>query len=277
VLSYWTISDVFDEGSYIEGHSLVPFGEVFGLINYQGVRKATFNAFKMLHMMGGTRLSLTGGSGDADGVDGFATVSDDGSQVAVIVYNFFEDLSGNTGGSNSVNLTINSLPLPQGKVTVHHYRVDETNSNAYGAWVKQGKPAKPSTAQWDEMRTASNLAELRPQATFNYSGGAYTDTFTLPRQSVSLLLFKSDAVPVTVKEPASKTGPALSLRGTMLRINGSRESPMDLVLYSLDGKNVKRLKISGDCYDLRRLLPKGAFIVRARLQGALVLGRIVVD
>jgi len=46
VLSYWTISDVFDEsgatlGSYIEQHSSIPFGGVFGLINYQGLRKAT--------------------------------------------------------------------------------------------------------------------------------------------------------------------------------------------------------------------------------------------
>jgi len=76
-----TISDVFDEGSYITGHSLGPVREVFGLINYQGIRKAAFNGYKMLNMMGTTRLALTGGTADADGVDGFATVSSDNSQV----------------------------------------------------------------------------------------------------------------------------------------------------------------------------------------------------
>jgi xylan 1,4-beta-xylosidase len=276
VFSYWVISDVFDEGSYIEGHSLVPFGQVFGLINYQGVKKATFNAFKMLNMMGTTRLQLSGGSGTSDGVDGFATLNKNGSEVAVIIYNSFVDFSG-AGSANSVNLTVSNLPLPKGKITVNHYRVDETLSNAYNTWVKQGKPSKPSTAQWDEMKTASNLAELKPQVSFDYSGGAYTDTFTLPGQSVSLLLFKSDAVPVTVHRPALKTGPELSLRGMMLRVTNSRESPMDIVLYSLDGKKMKRLKISGDCCDLRRLLPKGIFLVLARLQGSSVLGRIVVD
>jgi hypothetical protein len=127
------------------------------------------------------------------------------------------------------------------------------------------------------MRAASALAELRPQATFNNTGAAYTESFSMPRQSLSLLLFKSDAVPVTEHRPALKTGPELSLRGTTLRVTHSRESLMDIVLYSLDGKKIKRLKISGDCCDLRRLLPKGIFLVLARLQGASVLGRIVVD
>ena len=52
VFSYWVLSDVFDEsggpsGSYILGQGgNLPFGRVFGLMTFQGVRKAAFNAFR---------------------------------------------------------------------------------------------------------------------------------------------------------------------------------------------------------------------------------------
>ena len=68
VFSYWVLSDVFDEssgpsGSYILGKNggQLPFGEVFGLMTAQGMRKAAFNAFKMLNMTGPVRLSSAGG------------------------------------------------------------------------------------------------------------------------------------------------------------------------------------------------------------------------
>ena len=77
--SYWAVSDVFDEssgpsGSYIlaQGGNL-PFGRVFGLINFQGMRKASWNAFRMLNYLGSKRLATTGGTA-SDGVDGMATI-----------------------------------------------------------------------------------------------------------------------------------------------------------------------------------------------------------
>ena len=56
VFSYWVLSDVFDEsggpsGSYILGQGgNLPFGRVFGLMTLQGMRKAPFNAFKLLEL-----------------------------------------------------------------------------------------------------------------------------------------------------------------------------------------------------------------------------------
>lgn len=275
VLSYWAISDVFDEGSYIENNNLVPFGQVFGLINYQGIRKATFNAFKMLHMMGTIRLSLSGGTGEADGVDGFATVNDDNSQVAVMVYNFYKSLDGQTA-VDDVALTVNNLPLSNGEVEVRHYRVDETHSNAYDVWIKQGKPARPSTAQWDEMRAASNLAELGPMTTIDYSGNPYTETFTLPRQSVSLLLFKSSVFQIDVEDPLSKANPAFLLKGTTLHVADARERPIEIVLYGLDGKIVKCLRMASEFCDLRQYLPKGIFLVRVLGNNPHIIRKIAV-
>jgi hypothetical protein len=281
VLSYWVISDVFDEwGSegYIKGNNMVPFGEVFGLINYQGIRKATFNAFKMLHMMGSTRLQLTGGTNTADGVDGFATASANGSEVAVIVYNFYKVLGGQTG-SDLVNITLNDLPLPKGQVTVQHFRVDSLHSNPYAVWLKQGKPVKPSTSQWDEMRAAQNLAEIQPAKTINYTGAAYTDTFTLPRQSVSLLLFKSSngVINKTDLSSSSTKAPAISITGTILRTTGSGKVPMDVGLYSLDGKCIKRLRVSNAVCDLRQFLPKGTYILHAKVRAESITGKVAIN
>ena len=81
VFSYWVLSDVFDEssgpsGSYILGKTSgnLPFGQVFGLMTFQGMRKAAFNAFKMLNYLGPKRLMSRGGTG-SDGVDAMATMS----------------------------------------------------------------------------------------------------------------------------------------------------------------------------------------------------------
>ena len=82
VFSYWVLSDIFDEsggpsGSYILGQGgNLPFGRVFGLMTFQGVRKAAFNAFKMLNYLGPRRLMSGGGTGGASGTANFALVVD---------------------------------------------------------------------------------------------------------------------------------------------------------------------------------------------------------
>jgi xylan 1,4-beta-xylosidase len=278
VLSYWAISDVFDEGSWYSSHSTTLFGQVFGLINQHGIRKATFNAFKLLHMMGDTRISLTGGTGDADGVDGFATVSSDNSQVAVMVYNFYAALAGQTAVDN-VNLTINNLPLPNGPVEVRHYRVDSLHSNPFGVWLKLGKPASTNTSAMDQIRTASNLAELNPMKTITYSGGALTETFDLPRQGLSLIVLKSNSVRIG-REPVLaplRQCPALSITGATLSVTGDYKSPIEAAIHSLDGKEVKRLSVSRSGIDLGQILPKGTYLVRAGASGQRLVGKTVID
>ena len=113
VFSYWVLSDIFDEsggpsGSYILGQGgNLPFGRVFGLMTFQGVRKAAFNAFKMLNYLGPRRLMSGGGTG-GDGVDAMATTSASGDEIQILVYNFFATL--NTTGSDDVTVTVNNLP-----------------------------------------------------------------------------------------------------------------------------------------------------------------------
>src|SRR3954470_20526097 len=146
VFSYWVLSDVFDEsggpsGSYILGQhgGQLPFGQVFGLMTFQGIRKAAFNAFKLLNYTGPVRLMSGGGTG-SDGVDAMATTSQAGDEIQILVYDYFAKL--HTNGSDSVTINMSNIPaaLSDKKVFVTQFLVDETHSNPYSVWTTQGKP-----------------------------------------------------------------------------------------------------------------------------------------
>jgi len=192
VFSYWTLSDVFDEsdgpsGSYIlsQGGNL-PFGRVFGLMTFQGLRKTAFNAFKMLNYLGPQRVMSDGGTG-GDGVDAMATTSVSGDEVQILVYNYFATLD--TSGSDDVMVTVSNLPaaLAGKEVFVTHFRVDESHSNPYSVWVSQGSPTNPTEEQWRAMREAQHLALLEPVSRTTVST-TYTASFAMPRQAGSLLV-----------------------------------------------------------------------------------------
>jgi xylan 1,4-beta-xylosidase len=289
IISYWAISDVFDEafpgfGSWIEDHNKIPFGQVFGLINYQGIRKPTFNAFKMLNMMGTTRLSLNGGSGDNDGVDGFAAIKDT-SQVSILVYNYYKDLSKN-GPDETVNLTIKNLPFPNGsKISFQHFRVDSTHSNAYTVWQKNGKPVSPTPTVWDSMRAQQNLALYEPATTIEYSGSQITKSFPLPRWGVSLFLLKRvfadslklSIIPIQTSENSVRQSVPFLLKGSTFIINNHLKEPVDLLVYSAQGQVVKKCRISKTTVNIGIGLASGFYIVRAFTSGVLFSSKMIVE
>ena len=193
VFSYWVISDVFDEsggpsGSYILGQTAngtLPFGSVFGLTTFQGMRKAAFNGFKMLNYLGPKRLAVSGGTGTADGVDAFAAMSANNDEVQVAVYNYYKTVN-TTGSDDSVTVTVNNLPFT-GQAYVTRFIVDNTHSNPYSVWTGQSKPTNPSESQWQAMRAAQHLA-LAQAVTQTTVSSSYSTTFTLPKQGSSLII-----------------------------------------------------------------------------------------
>ena len=57
VMSYWTFSDVFEEQGVVKK----PFYGGYGLIAAYDLPKPAFNAFKMLHLLGDTKIPAIGG------------------------------------------------------------------------------------------------------------------------------------------------------------------------------------------------------------------------
>jgi MYXO-CTERM domain-containing protein len=193
VFSYWVLSDVFDESSgtansYILSHSNgnLPFGQVFGMMTAQGMRKAAFNAFKMLAYLGPNRL-MSGGGTSSDGVDAMATMSAAGDELEILFYDFYQTM--NTTGSDMVTVNVSNLPstLAGKSVFVTQFLVDQTHSNPYDTWNSQGKPASPTEAQWQAMKAHQHL-ELAQPVSKTTLGTTYTASFTLNRQAGTLLI-----------------------------------------------------------------------------------------
>jgi xylan 1,4-beta-xylosidase len=282
VLSYWSISDVFDEwwgnnsNSFIEGNNYVPFGQVFGLINYQGIKKAAFNAYVMLHKMGTIGLQLTGGSGETDGVDGFATVNADTSQVAVLVYSYYNDLT-TSGADDNVNLVINNLPFKNGQqILVNHYRVDSLHSNPYGVWKKLKSPVTPSTAQWDSLKAHQNLEMMEQPTTIQYTGAPINKSLTLPRWSVSLLTFSKGATGTAHSAGAQVKSSMFTLHGTTLTVSSKMAGPVDVLVYGVNGRLIKQIRSEQRSVDLSAGLPKGIYLTHAAVAGNKFTGKIAI-
>ena len=166
-----------------------------------GIHKPVLKVFEMLGKLGGTRLPVTssgalgldailadGARGAAPDVDGLAVR--DGARVLVLLWNYHDDL----------------VPVPPARVTLSvrlppghgegarltHFRVDDTHSNAYAAWLALGSPAAPDAAQRARLEDAMRLATLSPAGRVDAPGGVVTVQTELPRFGVSLVVVEPE-------------------------------------------------------------------------------------
>jgi xylan 1,4-beta-xylosidase len=158
-----------------------------------GVNKPVLNVFRMLGMLRGDRVAVTGDQAydaariQAAGVRGARTDIDalatkDAHGIAVMVWNYHDDDVIDAG--SPVELHIAGIPAKQ--VQLRHYRIDQDHSNSYAAWKRMGSPAHPTPAQVAELQKASELAQVEA-ATVETRDGTATVRMQLPRQAVSLV------------------------------------------------------------------------------------------
>jgi xylan 1,4-beta-xylosidase len=159
-----------------------------------GINKPVLNTFRMLGQMSGDRVQAISSAGLAveeirdKGVRGAPDISALAARsprsATVLVWNYHDDDV--AAPAASITLTIDGLPA--GRATVAHYRIDETHSNSYSAWQQMGSPHNPTPAQYAELEKASELQELRAARQVTVvSDGRVTETFDLPRKSVSFV------------------------------------------------------------------------------------------
>ena len=104
--------------------------------------------------------------------------------ATVLMWNYHDDDL--PAPAAPITLTIEGLPA--GRATVTHFRIDETHSNSYSAWLRMGSPQKPTPAQYAELERASELQALTPARQITIGkDGRVTETFDLPRKSVSFV------------------------------------------------------------------------------------------
>ena len=165
MMSYWTFSDVFEEG----GVPASPFYGGFGLIAQGGVAKPGFNAFALLHRLGEERLRV-------DSPSALATKRADGS-LAVAVWNSAPP--GAAGTARSLVLQFSGVP-PRARASVTI--IDSSRGSALPLWERMGRPRYPTQEQLRQLRAA---AALPAPARERLSGGAIA--LTLPSPALALV------------------------------------------------------------------------------------------
>jgi xylan 1,4-beta-xylosidase len=196
-LGYWVIWDLYEE---IDTGDVLAFREGnYGLLLKGDARypesfdvaKPAFNAFRLLHLMGDTTLSTTGGT-SSDGVNAAATIAVDNGSVQILVYNHVNGGTADSADASLVALNVTNLPFAPGSVRVRHCVLDQTHSNSYYAWVQMGSPAQPSQSEWAELRNAAELC--CHETTVELESSSWTVTFPQDNYSVALIELSSTSL-----------------------------------------------------------------------------------
>lgn len=168
MMSYWTFSDVFEEQGVVE----TPFYGGFGLIAENGIPKASFNAFALLHRLGDTRIETNTDSA-------LVTRRADGS-LAIAAWNLF--LPEEQGETKTVTLHLSHW---RGSHTASVTIIDKDHGSPLAAWEKMGQPRFPTQEQIAELRAAGALpAAVKMKLHDNAL------TLTLRPQSLALVTLK---------------------------------------------------------------------------------------
>jgi len=145
-LSYWTFTDIFEE----KGGASTIFHGGFGMINFQGIVKPSYHAYRMLNQLGDEKLYK----------DDYLFVSRNSGngKISAIAYNYpkeYEDAvpSGNdereNGTSKQLNFSLKNLnPGTQFKMET----LDKDHGNIYDYWKTMGSPSAPTREQVKIMK-----------------------------------------------------------------------------------------------------------------------------
>ncbi|MBN8719728.1 MAG: beta-xylosidase [Sediminibacterium magnilacihabitans] len=159
-----------------------------------GVDKPVLNVFRMLGMMLGNRVEVSGNfsydyqsiidssvHGKQTDINAIAAKSK--NSLTVMLWNYHDDDMQDNG--SPVMLSLQHIPVKRAKL--YHYRIDSDHSNAYEVWKKMGSPQQPTEQQYQELEKAGQLALLSVPKEVTMKNGTLTVDMQLPRQSVSLV------------------------------------------------------------------------------------------
>jgi xylan 1,4-beta-xylosidase len=166
-MSYWTFSDVFEEGGVIK----TPFYGGFGLLAENGIPKAAFNAFRLLHRLGTDRLSVESDSA-------LATRRSDGTLV-VAVWNYAAPEE--AGSPAELSLAFKGLRGGTHYARIEH--LDAEHGSPLKAWQEMGRPVSPTRAQVSALVKAAEPA--KPETTALGADGSLK--LPLPPHSLALV------------------------------------------------------------------------------------------
>jgi xylan 1,4-beta-xylosidase len=159
-----------------------------------GVPLPVLNVFRMFSQMNGERITaessasiplekmIASGVREAPDISALASLGD--RKLCVMVWNYHDD---DIPGP-AADVTLSLAHLPDAKMQMTHYRIDNEHSNAFEEWKKMGSPEKPTGEQYEKLMQASKLGTMTQSASPVVDQGNATVKFELPRQGVSLIV-----------------------------------------------------------------------------------------
>ncbi|CAM5779142.1 GH39 family glycosyl hydrolase [Cellulomonas persica] len=156
-ISYWTFTDVFEEG----GAGVGPFHGGFGLVNTQGIHKPTFHAMAMLARLGDREVAAL--------PYGTITQHADSGDVAAVFVNYPQDMGTRGIGSEITYEATRRLQDHGPSLHVQHtveglapgavYRleqVDWDHGNVAEAWYRMGAPLNLTRDEESQLRAVAD-------------------------------------------------------------------------------------------------------------------------
>ena len=145
-MSFWTFSDVFEEG----GPIAKPFVGMFGLRAEGGINKPSYYAFGLLHKLGIERIANASSNV-------IVTKRGDGT-LAIALWNLMSPRK--TGSAKTFRLEFDQVA---DRAEVRISRLDDTHGNTLTAYRAMGSPQYPTPEQVARLNAATKLPE--PQRT----------------------------------------------------------------------------------------------------------------
>lgn len=188
-MSYWTFSNVFEEGGVPSGI----FNQTFGLTDQWGIARPSLHAFAMLHKLGDTLVQ-------SDPGPLMATLQPDGS-AGVLLWNLIPTSAGNvangnplgaTGGSNQSNGRTKRFRLELKGLEAGSIEISNVNAQVGSAlpkWKQMGSPRYPTAEEIKQLKLAAELPplEVRP---FPGSPASSELSIEVPPDGLALLEIK---------------------------------------------------------------------------------------
>lgn len=150
-LMYWTFTDVFEE----KGGGEEAFHGGFGMINFQGIVKPSFHAYRMLNALGDEKLYYK------DPL--FVSRSSRTGKVTVLAFNYPAEFEEHVPAARDKGTYMNASSK-QVEVCLKGFKpgttfalelLDETHGNAYAAYAAMGKPHSLSHGMVKTLKEAA--------------------------------------------------------------------------------------------------------------------------
>lgn len=147
-LMYWTFTDIFEE----KGGAEEIFHGGFGMINFQGIVKPSFHAYRMLHQLGDEKIYYQ------DPL--FVSRSSQDGKISAIAFNYPKEFESHVPGAKDIpdfykasakqlNLTLKGL-MPNAVFQLD--LLDADHGNVIAAYNAMGRPHSPNKAQTEWLR-----------------------------------------------------------------------------------------------------------------------------